>query len=241
MAFKLTLNDLLPFLFWSPSLPCPYLAGRYERRLVADISNGDPIEIHEQLSDIGFRRSHGVMYRPVCNNCCECIPVRVFLGDFILSRSQKRVLSKNNDLRAKIVPAIATQEQYLLFGKYQLERHSLGEMGKMGFKEYRSMIEESPIQTSIIEFRDLQETLLGCLLIDHTVNGTSAVYSFFDPDHSKRSIGKYMILWLIKFTMNVNKDYVYLGYWVEGSTNMAYKSMFKPLQYYIENNWVLKK
>ena len=230
-----------PLFFWTSTLPCPYLKGRREKRIVAELGNSHAEQLHDELSEVGFRRSHGVVYKPACPNCRECIPVRIVLSDFLFSRSQKRVWTKNNDLIAEILPPVASEEQFKLFSKYQLERHPFGDMSRMSLLDYQSMIEETPIKTLFVEFRDQNNSLTACLLLDQISNGVSAVYSFFNPEIKGRSLGKFMILWLIKFAREQMKSFVYLGFWVKGSDKMNYKTNFKPLEYFTSNGWVKEK
>ena len=227
-----------PFFSWSPVLPCPYLNGRHERRIIAELGHINPVTLHDELSEVGFRRSHNLVYRPACPNCSECIPVRVILSGFQPTRSQKRVSNQNSDLQIKVLPPSVTKEQFDLFSKYQFARHEYGEMSKMSFTDYRAMVEDTPINTSFIEYRLLDGTLVAGLLMDQTENGVSAVYSFFDPDYEARSLGKFMILWLINYAQNLKKSYVYLGFWVKGSKKMDYKTNFKPLEHFTEKGWV---
>ena len=135
-----------------------------------------------------------------------------------------------------VVPNIATAEQYALFKAYLSARHADGEMEKMTFEEYRAMIEDSPIETVLAELRE-QDRLIAVMLVDVLDDGLSAVYSFFDPEMNKRSLGTFMILELIRLTKERELPYVYLGYLIRGLSNMAYKERFKPLEYYVDGEW----
>jgi len=224
--------------YWTASAPCPYIDGYFERKIVTELGHHSPIRMHDTLSTEGFRRSHGILYKPACPSCERCIAVRVILAKFNPTRSQKRVLLWNKNLSIKKQSAIATSEQFEIFSSYQKSRHIGGDMSKMDFNDYKAMIEETLINTSIIEFRESSGRLLAVLLVDELRDGMSAVYSFYDPHERKCSLGVFMILWLIFDARGTFKDYVYLGFWVKGAKKMEYKNKFQPLEYYTKNGWV---
>ena len=225
------------FFFATTNLPCPYIEGQVERRVVTELVGRNAVALHDQLSSAGFRRSHGIVYAPACPFCQACMAVRIVVKDFKPSKSQRRILNRNRDLSINEVPPVATTEQYQLFDAYQRGRHSDGDMAKMDFYEYQSLIEETPVKTFIGEFRSPDQQLLGAILTDRVERGLSAVYSFFDPNHDARSLGSLMILWLIEQARLNGLDYVYLGYWVEQSSKMAYKAKFKPLEMRTPKGW----
>lgn len=225
------------FLFRTPPMPCPYLAGRVERHVFAEVAGPGSAEAYDALSRAGFRRSHRVAYRPACPGCGACVPVRVAAGRFCPSRSQRRVARANLDLRTREVPPIATAEQYRLFARYQRSRHGDGEMARMGFEEYRAMVEDSAVGTSLVEFRGPDDALFAACLFDRLADGLSAVYSFFDPDQSARGLGTSAVLWLIDQARLEARAHVYLGYWIKDSRKMAYKSRFRPLEVFTEGHW----
>jgi arginyl-tRNA--protein-N-Asp/Glu arginylyltransferase len=225
------------FFFATTSLPCPYITGQVERRVVTELVGRDASRLHDQLSLAGFRRSHSIVYAPACPTCQACIPVRILVPEFQLSRSQRRVETKNRDVYGVEVSASATMEQFELFSAYQQARHGHGDMAKMDFMEFQALIEETPIDTFVVEFRTQDERLIAVMLADRVDDGLSAVYSFFDPDESSRSLGTYMVLWLIKNADLIRLGYVYLGFWVKNSQKMAYKATFLPLEKYTPNGW----
>lgn len=225
------------FFFATTNLPCPYIEGQVERRVVTELVGRNASALHDQLSAAGFRRSHGIVYAPACPCCQACMAVRIVVKDFKFSKSQRRIFNKNTDLSVEEVPPVATTEQFQIFDSYQQRRHSGGDMSKMDFYEYQSLIEETPVNTFIGEFRNKQNRLLGAMLTDRVENGLSAVYSFFDADSDPRSLGTYMILWLVEQAKRNGLNYVYLGYWVENSPKMAYKASFKPLEMRTPNGW----
>ena len=225
------------FFYTTAPLPCPYLPGRTERKIVTELSGTEAEALHERLSRAGFRRSHNIAYAPVCPGCQACVPIRVVSEEFTPDRTQRRILRANTDLTISEMPARATAEQFTLFQRYQKNRHADGDMAAMGYYDYRAMIEDTPITTGILEFRDAQDRLLGACLTDWLADGLSAVYSFFDTDEDKRSLGTFAVLWLIGRARSLGLPYVYLGYWVPESRKMAYKARFRPSEILISGAW----
>ncbi|MFM7304042.1 MAG: arginyltransferase [Alphaproteobacteria bacterium] len=225
------------FFYTTAPLPCPYLPGRTERKIVTELSGTEAEALHERLSRAGFRRSHNIAYAPVCPGCQACVPIRVVSEDFVPDRTQRRILRANADLAVSEMPARATAEQFTLFQRYQKNRHADGDMAAMGYYDYRAMIEDTPISTGLLEFRDAQDRLLGACLTDWLADGLSAVYSFFDTDEEKRSLGTFAVLWLIGRARSLGLPYVYLGYWVPESRKMAYKARFRPSEILISGAW----
>lgn len=225
-----------PFFVTAP-LPCPYLDGKVERRIVTELTGADAPGLHDTLSKVGFRRSHGLIYAPICHDCSACLAVRTLVDEFRPSTSQKRVLKANRDIQINEIPAQATIEQYQLFSSYQDDRHTGGDMATMDFYDYQALIEETPVDSSMVEFRNDEGVLIAGCLVDRMKDGLSAVYSFFDPELNRRSLGTYMILWLMKRARELDLSYVYLGYWISESQKMAYKEKFQPLELYTSNGW----
>ncbi|WP_119458843.1 arginyltransferase [Rhodospirillaceae bacterium SYSU D60014] len=226
----------LPFLV-TTEMPCAYLPGRLERKIVTELTGPTAVETYEILSRAGFRRSHSIAYRPACSGCSACVPVRVVAQAFKPSRSLRRIARRNADLTAQVRPANSTQEQYQVFSRYLDRRHRDGEMIGMSFHEYRSMAEDSPLDTRLVEFRTPDERLVACCLADWTLDGLSAVYSFFEPDLASRGLGSYMVIWLIEQARQLELPYVYLGYWIADSRKMAYKTRFRPLEAFGATGW----
>jgi arginine-tRNA-protein transferase len=226
------------FFFTTAPLPCPYIAGRLERKIVTELTGPDAERLHEALSRAGFRRSHSIAYTPACPGCNACVPVRIVVDDFYPRRTQRRIMRANAHLETRQVGARATAEQYRLFARYQETRHSGGDMALMGFYDYRSMVEDSPIDTCIVEFRGEGGALRAAVLTDRMSDGLSAVYSFYDPDQPFNSLGTYMVLWLISEAKRLNLPYVYLGYWIGESEKMAYKARFQPLEAFGPQGWL---
>ncbi len=225
------------FFFSTAPLPCPYIAGRIERRVVTELVGRDANALHDQLSMAGFRRSHGICYVPACPSCDACVAVRVVVDEYKPGKSFKRILKRNEDLTAEIVEPIATHEQYALFHDYQRSRHQGGDMSKMDFLDYQALIEDTPVNTFVVEFRKPSGTLAAACLVDRLGDGLSAVYSFFDETETDRSLGTYMILWLIEEAYGQELPYMYLGFWIDGCSNMSYKARFKPLERITPDGW----
>ena len=225
------------FFMGTRALPCPYIPGRVERKVVTDLATPNAMKLYDNLSRAGFRRSHSLAYRPACPGCTACVPVRSRVEDFDWSRSFRRITNRNADLTTRDMAGHATMEQYRLFTRYQRSRHSGGEMSSMSFRDFRAMIEDSPIDTRIIEFRDPEGSLVAVMLADRQMDAMSAVYSLFDPELDKRSLGTYMVLWLIKQAEANDLPHVYLGYWIEESPKMSYKKRFRPLEGLTPDGW----
>ncbi len=225
------------FFYTTAPLPCPYLPGRTERKIVTELTGPDAEALHDRLSRAGFRRSHNIAYSPVCPGCTACVPIRIRAAQLEPNRAQRKLERINADVRGAELPARATAEQFALFQRYQQARHGEGDMAAMGFYDYRAMVEDTPITTGMVEFRDETDALLGACLTDWLSDGLSAVYSFFAPEEARRSLGTWAILWLAARARALNLPYVYLGYWVPESRKMSYKSRFRPSEVLVGGVW----
>ena len=230
------IGPLQSYYVLEPNL-CPYLPARMERKLLAKISGPGAQSRYDLLSLAGFRRSHRFAYRPACAGCDACVPVRVVVKGFEPGRSLRRIQRANADLSVEMIPARATEEQFDLFHRYVRSRHGDGEMAGMTEQEYRAMVEASDIDTRLAEFRNAEGDLLAVCLLDWLADGPSAVYSFFEPDEARRSLGTYMVLWLVEAAKEATAAHVYLGYWIEGSRKMAYKTRFRPIEGLGPHGW----
>jgi len=215
------------FYYTTAPLPCPYVPGRTERKIVTELSGPDAEGLHDRLSRAGFRRSHNIAYAPVCPGCAACVPIRIDVAAFAPSRTHRRIAKANAAIEGFEMPPRATPEQFALFQRYQQARHGDGDMATMGFYDYRAMVEDTPIETLVIEFRDVDDRLIGACLADRLSDGLSAVYSYFDPALASRSLGTWAILWLVERAKALHLPFVYLGYWVPESRKMAYKARFR--------------
>lgn len=221
----------------STGMPCPYLPGRIERQIYAELSEPTSREVFRRLSAAGFRRSHHIAYRPACPGCSACVPVRVRVDGFEWTRSWRRIRNANATLTATDSGLDIDDAQYRLFRRYVRSRHGDGDMALMHRRDYAAMILTSSVDTTIVEFRDETGHLAAACLIDTLGDGLSAVYSFFDPDLQRKSPGSYMILWLIEEAKRRGLPYVYLGFWIADSPKMAYKSRFRPLEGFGPDGW----
>jgi leucyl-tRNA---protein transferase len=227
----------LQHFYRTSSQPCPYVTGRVERKIITELAIGESLGFYNELSRAGFRRSHQLAYRPACSSCTACTPVRIDTSRFSPSRSLRRLGQINADLSVHEVDPVATVEQYRLFTRYQHARHGDSDMADMSFADFRAMIEDSPVDTLLLQLRDGTGRLLGLCLTDALDDGVSAVYSFFDPAETRRSLGTFLVLQLIARTRRLGQRYVYLGYWIAESRKMAYKTRFRPLEALGPGGW----
>jgi len=214
---------------------CPYISGRTEQRVAVDISENPTL--HDELARAGFRRVENWGYRPVCPQCQACLPWRVAAAQFRPGRNLSRIKRTNRDLTRSIGSIRPTNEQYQLFLAYIRGRHHDGQMANMGRDDFIAMIENSPIETFVVNYRDDDGRLVGSVLADVQEDGLSAVYSFFDPDQAARSLGTFMILDLIDYAQEHGMPWLYLGYYVPGSQKMMYKARFQPAEVFIDGRW----
>ena len=231
----------IPQFYVTAPQPCPYLAGRMERKLFTALQGEQAESMNDTLSKQGFRRSQNVLYRPSCADCSACLSARIRVADFTASRSQRRILRRNRHLQRHVTSAWASEEQFDLFRRYLDQRHADGGMADMDVFEFAAMIEETPVRTRVLEYVNTsaegQRNLSAVCLTDVLDDGLSLVYSFFDPDLEQDSLGSYMILDQIALARKVGLPYVYLGYWVPGSPKMDYKARFSALEIFHEGEW----
>ncbi|NRA30657.1 MAG: arginyltransferase [Parvularculaceae bacterium] len=218
--------------------PCPYLSGKKEKKIFTFLGGDSAAEVNSVLSRRGFRRSQNIAYLPACEGCNACRPVRVVVADFDEKRWRK-TLNRNNDLTRKMTAAKVTTEQFSLLRGYLDARHEGGGMNDMTVLDYQQMVEQTPVDTFILEYRNAEGQLLASALSDRLEDGLSMVYSFFEPDEAKRSLGSYMIADHVRLANELGLPYVYLGYWVQGSPKMDYKRNFKPLEIMTREGWVV--
>lgn len=240
-------RDIPQFYLTAPS-PCPYIEGLHERKIFTHLVGERASAMNNVLSQSGFRRSQNIAYKPACENCQRCVSVRVCVYDFETSRSNQRVMRKNRDVIAVPCQAEPTSEQFSLFRKYLEARHGDGGMADMTALDYAMMVKDTYVTTSIVEYRERDPDsgitgtssgrLLAVSLTDELEDGLSMVYSFFDPDEDRRSLGTFIILDHIARARLMGHIYVYLGYWVKGSQKMDYKARFLPQERLGANGWV---
>lgn len=219
-------------------MPCSYYANRKSRNLVPDPDIPMNMPIYNQLIRHGFRRSGKFSYRPYCNGCQACIACRIPVNDFMTSRSQQRCLKNNSDLSLSVIRAGFTEEYFDLYRRYLNSRHRDGSMADPGKEDYEQFLYCNWCDTRFLEFR-IDSNLVAVAVTDFVSDGLSAVYSFFDPELKKRSLGTWCILQQIDYAKQLELEYVYLGYWIENHDKMHYKTNFKPLQLYLDQQWRL--
>ena len=231
------------FFITAPS-PCPYLPGQLERKVFTHLLGNDAKALNSQLSHGGFRRSQSIAYRPACDSCNTCTSVRVPVDGFMWTKSFRRVLRKNRDLTTSVVKAAATTEHYELFRTYIDTRHSEGGMADMSVLDFAAMIDETVVDSRLIEYRYERShanggELVGTVLIDVLQDGLSLIYSFFDPSEAARSLGTFVVLDGILRAKKLGLPFVYIGYLVLGSKKMEYKARFFPQERLGNQGWVL--
>ena len=247
-------RDTPQFYLTAPS-PCPYLPGKEERKVFTHLVGERAPELNNILTQGGFRRSQSIAYRPACEGCRCCVSVRVVAREFRPTRSMRRIASRSTDIESEMRLAVPTSEQYAIFRAYLDSRHRDGGMADMTVLDYAMMVEDSHIETRIIEYRRREQPqtsargtqgggrvrgrgdLLAVALTDVLGDGLSMVYSFFDPEESARSLGTLMVLDHIARAQRMGLSYVYLGYWVRGSRKMDYKSRFLPQERLTPDGW----
>ncbi len=238
-------RDTPQFYLTAPS-PCPYLPGEEERKVFTHLVGERAADLNNLLTQGGFRRSQSIAYRPACEHCRACVSVRVIAGEFRPTRNMRRVLEHNADIASDMRAAVPTAEQYSVFRAYLDARHGEGGMADMTVLDYAMMVEDSHVQTRLVEYRrggapgngtGSDGELLAVALTDVLKDGLSMVYSFYEPEPDRRSLGTFMILDHISRARRMGLAYVYLGYWVRGSRKMEYKSRFLPQERLAPEGW----
>lgn len=246
-VFMTSQNFQAPQFFLTAPTPCPYIHGQEERKIFTHLAGEKAPELNDLLTQGGFRRSQNIAYRPACEQCRACISVRILADEFVWTKSFKRIMSRNSDLISVDHAAEPSNEQYSLFRGYLDERHLDGGMSDMSVLDYAMMVEDSHVNTRVVEYRlredgdgiseNPQGQLIAVALSDQMADGLSMVYSFFDPDFDKRSLGTYMVLDHVRRANEAGLPHVYLGYWVSGSPKMAYKTRFQPQEHLGGGGW----
>jgi arginine-tRNA-protein transferase len=236
-----------PQFFLTSPTPCPYLPGQNERKVFTHLVGERAGELNDILTQGGFRRSQSIAYRPACEVCRACISVRVVVKEFNPSREFRRIMARNADLVGTRSANRATSEHYALFRDYIDARHADGGMAMMSMADFRMMVEDSHVETNLVEYRRRgpdsgfthrgEGPLVAMSLTDVMRDGLSMVYSCYVNGQERRSLGTFMILDHIARARAMGLDYVYLGYWVEGSRKMAYKARFRPQERLMSEGW----
>ena len=223
-------------LFATPAHACSYLPEKDATTLFVDPEFPKNADVYTLLSRNGFRRSGEHVYRPNCEACSACVPVRVPVGEFVPRRSQRRALDANRDLRVIARKGEFCEEHFVLYSRYLGARHANGGMDNPTRKQYREFLLSSWADTVLYEFR-LAGGLAAVAVADRLKDGLSAVYAFFDPEFSNRGLGTYSILWQIEETRRLGLEWLYLGYWIADAPKMLYKQEFRPQERFIDGRW----
>jgi len=194
--------------------------------------------LYSELSRFGFRRSGSNIYRPHCEGCQACVPIRIVADAFKANRSQRRCMKHNSDLQFRVVESIDTDEHYALYERYISARHSDGDMYPPSRNQYRDFLTSEWDVTRYIEMRDPEQQLIALAVTDVLDHGLSAVYTFFEPEEDKRSLGMFGVLYQIQLARELKLPFVYLGYWIRKCQKMNYKTNYQPYQLMINQNWV---
>ncbi|SDU07381.1 arginyltransferase [Halopseudomonas salegens] len=216
---------------------CSYLPEERATTLFLDPQQSIDLTTYSRLSDLGFRRSGDHLYRPHCERCSACIAARIPVDRFTPNKQQKRILRRNQDIRISEHHAVFNEEHYALFARYIEQRHADGDMYPPSREQFESFLVRDHSFTRFFEFR-LEEQLIAVAVTDIMENGLSAVYTYFAPEHERRSLGRFAILWQVEEARRRQLPALYLGYWIKQCRKMNYKTEYRPLEMLVNQRWV---
>ena len=222
--------------FITPTHACSYLDGKQASTLFADPDYPMTRQVYSRLAARGFRRSGDYLYQPHCESCKACIPVRIPVNEFVRKRTHARTWKRNQDLTVRERPATFNQEHQDLYSRYISTRHKGGGMDNPQAGSYLSFLTTNWMDTAFYEMR-LDTKLLAVAVVDRLDDGLSAVYTFYEPEEIRRSLGTFSILYEISEARRLGLDWLYLGYWIKDCAKMNYKNAYRPLEYYQNNTW----
>lgn len=224
-------------LFLTEPHPCSYLRDRSATTAFVDPVLPINSDLYSRLSEHGFRRSGKFLYIPRCQGCAACVPARIPVADFAPSRRQRRCLKKNTDLKMSVLNRIDDSEHFSIYERYIQERHSDGDMFPPSRGQYDDFIGSTAPFTRFLEFRK-DGRLLAASVVDILENGLSAIYTYFDPNEERRSLGAFAILSMIDLARQHHIPHVYLGYWIDGCRKMLYKTQYQPVELLTDGVWI---
>ncbi len=222
--------------YLTAAYPCSYLPDRLARSQVATPTHLVDSVVFSELVRQGFRRSGLHVYRPRCDNCHACVPVRLPVADFAPNRSQRRCRARNQDLSQTLKPLVFDETHYRLYQRYQSARHAGGGMDQDDREQYRNFLLMSRVDSALVEYT-LAGRVVMVSLVDRLLDGLSAVYAFYEPELARRGLGVYNVLALVELARRMGLPYVYLGYWIGDSPKMAYKRQYRPIEGLIDGRW----
>lgn len=217
--------------------PCSYLSEEQATTLFLDPSQPMDARMYAELSELGFRRSGDHLYRPHCQRCTACVPARIPVARFLPNRQQRRILKRNEAVQVRAVRPAFNEEYYDLYVRYIEQRHADGDMYPPSREQFSTFLVRDLPFSCFYEFRE-HGRLLAIAVTDVLPNGLSAVYTFYDPDEERRSLGRFAILWQIGEAHRMELEAVYLGYWIKNCRKMSYKTQYRPIELFVNQHWV---